>query len=181
MSVYQRQPTFPCLLPSRSPNRNYTLVLDLDETLVHFVTREKKFKLRPGCLWFLKEMSRLFEVVVFTAAAKDYADFILDIVERRAQNLESDMQPESTDVGDGTNTFKEKENREKFISHRLYRSNCFLESGVFIKDLSRLGRPLENTIIVDNIRDNFCRQKSNGIEITTWVGDAQDRELQRLG
>ena len=28
----------------------YTLVLDLDETLVHFVAKEKKFKLRPGCI-----------------------------------------------------------------------------------------------------------------------------------
>ena len=31
-------------------NNIYTLVLDLDETLVHFVSREKKFKLRPGCI-----------------------------------------------------------------------------------------------------------------------------------
>ena len=31
-------------------NKRYTLVLDLDETLVHFISREKKFKLRPGCI-----------------------------------------------------------------------------------------------------------------------------------
>lgn len=62
----------------------------------------------------------------------------------------------------------------------MYRSSCYLDSGVFIKDLSRLGRPLESMVIVDNIRDNFCRQQANGIEIATWVGDAQDRELQRL-
>lgn len=89
--VAQQEPGVPSLLPARRLDRNYTLVLDLDETLVHFVTAEKKFKLRPGCLWFVREMSRIFEVVVFTAAAKDYADFILDVIERRASNLESEQ------------------------------------------------------------------------------------------
>ena len=63
------------------------LLLDLDETLIHFTSSEKKFKLRPCCLWFLKEMSLNYEIIVFTAAAKDYADFILDIIETRAQNF----------------------------------------------------------------------------------------------
>ena len=45
------------------------MVLDLDETLVHFVAKEKKFKLRPGCIQFLRDMSKYFEVVIFTAAA----------------------------------------------------------------------------------------------------------------
>ena len=64
-------------------SKKYTLVLDLDETLIHFVSTEKKFKLRPGCLWFLKEMSQFYEIVIFTAAAQEYADFILNIIETR--------------------------------------------------------------------------------------------------
>ena len=32
-------------------------------------------------------MSQIFELVVFTAAAKDYADFILDVIEKRAEAL----------------------------------------------------------------------------------------------
>ena len=147
---------------SEQAAKQYTLVLDLDETLVHYVTSEKKFKLRPGCLWFLKEMSKTFEIIVFTAAAKDYADFILDIIEKRVEAL-----PDSTLGG-------------KVFSHRLYRTNCLLENGVYVKDLSKLGRALERTIIVDNIRDNFNKQPENGIEILTWVGDPADRELQRL-
>jgi TFIIF-interacting CTD phosphatase-like protein len=43
-----------------------------------------------------------------------------------------------------------------------------------------LGRNLKNTIIVDNIKDNFERQPNNGIEILTWLHDPTDRELYKL-
>lgn len=51
------------------------------------------------------------------------------------------------------------------------------EEGIYLKDLSKLGRDLSKTIIVDNIRENFEKQEANGIEIKTWIGDPQDREL----
>lgn len=120
-----------------------TLVLDLDETLIHFVSTEKKFKLRPGCLQFLKDMANLFELVIFTAAAQEYADFILNIIEKR--------------LNDGVNDNDQSKETRTFIDHRLYRHHCQLDDGVFVKDLSMLGRDLSKTIIVDNIRDNFER------------------------
>lgn len=73
----------------------YTLVLDLDETLVHFEASERKFKIRPNCITFLKTLSQYLEIVIFTAASQDYADWILDVLD-----------PE-----------------HKFISHRLYRQH----------------------------------------------------------
>ena len=63
----------------------YTLVLDLDETLIHFEAGEADtaeeegfYMIRPGCNKFLKELSNHFEIVIFTAAMPDYADWILD-------------------------------------------------------------------------------------------------------
>lgn len=44
-----------------------------------------------------------------------------------------------------------------------------------------MGRDLSKMIIVDNIRDNFERQPENGIEIMTWIGNPEDRELHKLG
>ena len=144
MSAPRAAPTTPFLPPAKNPN-GYTLVLDLDETLVHFEAREKKFKLRPGCIKFIKEMTSafsatslesggtpapMFEVVIFTAAAQDYADFILNYIDKD----------------------------HKYISHRLYRQHCRYDDGVYVKDLSLLGRNLKKTIIVDNIKDNFERQ-----------------------
>ena len=59
----------PYLQPVKDP-KTYTLVLDLDETLVHYfeIGSEGHFLVRPGCDTFLKEMSQIYEVVIFTAA-----------------------------------------------------------------------------------------------------------------
>ena len=55
--------------PAKNPD-GYCLVLDLDETLVHYYEErgEGKFRIRPGCDKFLTEMSQLYEIVIFTAA-----------------------------------------------------------------------------------------------------------------
>lgn len=109
----------------------YTLVLDLDETLVHFEAAERRFRIRPGCFDFLKRLSSpYFEIVIFTAASQDYADFILNVLDKD----------------------------RRCIIHRLYRQHTLVtEDGIYLKDLSRLGRDLSKTIIVDNIAENFER------------------------
>jgi len=58
--------------------REYTLVLDLDETLVHCDKLFFNYKVRPHANRFLVEMKKHFEVVVFTAGMPDYADWVLN-------------------------------------------------------------------------------------------------------
>ncbi len=53
-------------------------MLDLDETLVNYQIATKKFSVRPYALTFLKNMHKYWEIVVFTAGLKDYADPILN-------------------------------------------------------------------------------------------------------
>ena len=70
-------------LPAPKDPNGYTLVLDLDETLVHYyeMNGEGAFRVRPGCDKFLKEMAEMYEVVIFTAAMQDYADWVLDSID----------------------------------------------------------------------------------------------------
>lgn len=72
---------YPPFLPPRDPNDSeYCLVLDLDETLIHYfdMGAESHFLVRPGAMEFLVEMAKYYEVVIFTAAMQDYADSVID-------------------------------------------------------------------------------------------------------
>ncbi len=62
--------TPPCLKPLENPEDTYTLVLDLDETLIHNVEygSESYFLVRPGCIQFIEQMAKYYELVIFTAA-----------------------------------------------------------------------------------------------------------------
>lgn len=60
-------------LPRIEPHLTYTLVIDLDETLVHFEEHEDygQFFVRPYATEFLEKMAKLYEIVIFTAAVQD--------------------------------------------------------------------------------------------------------------
>ena len=91
LALLRSQVKIPYLEPipeSMASIKLYTLVLDLDETLIHFQgatsddpDEEGFYMIRPGCNKFLKELSQLYEIVVFTAAMPDYADWILDQID----------------------------------------------------------------------------------------------------
>ena len=97
-------------------------------------------------------MSKIYEIVVFTAGLKDYADWILNDLDKQG-----------------------------FISHRLYRDHTKHRNGVYTKDLTKLGRDLAKIIIIDNIEDNFQAQAENGIPIKGWYSDPGDNELEKMG
>ena len=60
---------------------------------------------------------------------------------------------------------------KKIFDYRLYRENTISnDEGIFIKDLSKIGRSLQKIIIVDNTKDNYELQKENGIEIKSYFG-----------
>jgi Dullard-like phosphatase family protein len=91
-----------------------------------------------------------FELVLFTASTKEYADEIVDRLDTTG-----------------------------LISARLYRYHVTALKTGFFKDLSKLGRPLARTILVDNLPSNFSQQPLNGIQVSTWTG-GPDHELPRL-
>ena len=62
----------------------------------------------------------------------------------------------------------------------MYRRHCTQQDNAFVKDLSKLGRDLNRTIIIDNSYKNFALQPDNGIYITSFYEDENDLELQEM-
>ena len=148
-------PPEPPFLPAKKENdkRDYCLVLDLDETLVHYFEDETEsyVKVRLGAENFIKELSKYCEICIFTASTKYYADIVIDGLDYN-----------------------------HLVDFRLYRQHTSINRGINIKDLSKLGRSLEKIIIVDNIEDNYQLQPNNGINISDFEGDENDNELEYL-
>jgi Dullard-like phosphatase family protein len=127
--------------------KKFTLVLDLDETLIAFKINQNQdnglLKFRPGIDYFLLKMKNIYEIVVFTSATQEYADPIINCIEQN----------------------------EKYFDARLYRQHTIIYENDFVKDISRIGRTLNSIIIVDNMPQNFRLQKDNGIFIKPFWGD----------
>ena len=144
----------PYLPPKKSDDkREYCLVLDLDETLVHFFedNYEAYVKVRMGAEHFITVLSQYCEIVIFTASTKYYCDIVIDGLD--CKNL---------------------------IDYKLYREHTYDYNGINVKDLSKLGRDLTKVIIIDNIEENYTFQPKNGLNIIDFEGDENDNELQFL-
>lgn len=146
-----------------------TLVLDLDETLVHssfkpipnpdyIIPVEIDGRLvdvyvlkRPWLDHFMNTVGPRFEVVVFTASLAKYADPLLDLMDKAGN-----------------------------VRWRLFRDSCCPFEGNYVKDLNCLGRELSNTIIVDNSPHSYIFQPANAAPIGTFIDDMEDQELLEL-
>jgi len=136
---------------AKNTNKPYTLVLDLDETLIHFKANPNNeesgtIRIRPFLYQFLDKIKKYYELVVFTAATQEYADPIINALEKN----------------------------KKYFDYRLYRIHTIVIDNDFVKDISKLGRDLRKTIIVDNMEQNYKLQKNNGITIRPFWGKDND-------
>ncbi|KAF0927191.1 hypothetical protein E2562_030995 [Oryza meyeriana var. granulata] len=163
-------PTSNNLPKSPAPRKNVTLVLDLDETLIHSSTIDCDgadfsfpmyhgtkehivyVKKRPHVDTFLQKVSEMFKVVIFTASLSSYANRLLDILD-----------PEN-----------------QLISQRFFRESCVPLDGSYIKDLTYIVTDLAKVAIIDNSPEVFQLQEENGIPIKSWTSDRTDHSLFEL-
>jgi RNA polymerase II subunit A small phosphatase-like protein len=157
------------LLPKKTSNKK-TLVLDLDETLVHSgfipfncpsdlvikIEQDNDFHdihvlVRPHVEVFLEKMSKKFELVIFTASISNYANPLLNLIDKMG-----------------------------YVPFRLFREHCTLINTAFVKDLTRLGRDLKDIIILDNNPLAYSLNQYNGFPIKSWFDDKNDDELLKI-
>lgn len=113
---------------------------------------DKKFKVyvlvRPNAEQFLKEMSQYYELVIYTASLAKYADPLMDILDK-----------------------------DRVVSHRLFRGDCTFYQGMYVKDLSEVGRDMRELLIIDNSPTAYLFQPENALPILSWYEDKSDRCL----
>ena len=155
------------LPPINAEKYNYTLILDLDETLIYLEKeyytfnnihniKNKKLTLRPGLFNFLDRMKKIYEIVLFTFSSPEYANPIIQLIEKE----------------------------EKYFEHILYIQYASYYNGEYVKNISNLGRDFKTTIIVDdNINIIKKCNRDNTICIKPFYGDNSNEKntLQLLG
>ncbi|KAM0749849.1 HAD-like protein [Meredithblackwellia eburnea MCA 4105] len=158
MADYLNKPAWDPLLPPPLPEphyKHYTLVIDLDDLLVHAVwDRDHGWRTakRPGLDYFLAYMSLFYEIVLFTTQPAYTA---MPIIEK--------IDPYGA-----------------YIPWKLYRESTRNKNNTLIKDLSYLGRPLERTIILDTNPELFSLQPENGVAMQPWKGSVDDANAKEL-
>lgn len=149
--VPRRQPSYILSYPSSTPKK--TLIIDLDETLIHSMAKSNRMSTghmvevrlggpvsssgvqigpgvpilyyvheRPGCHEFLRKVSKWYNLIAFTASVQEYADPVVDWLERE----------------------------RKYFSGRYYRQHCTYRNGAYIKDLAQVEPDLSKVMILDN-------------------------------
>lgn len=156
-----------------------TLVLDLDETLIHShhdgnirPTTEKpntppdftlsvridghpvKFCVhkRPHVDFFLNVISNWYDLVVFTASMEIYGSAVADRLD----------------------------NNRGILTRRFFRQHCDLVQGSYTKNLSAVDIDMSKVFILDNSPAAYRAYPDNAIPIKSWFSDAQDTALLNL-
>ena len=134
--------------------KDFCLVLDIDETISHTMRLSfgNYFLLRPGVIHLIKKLYKFFEIDIFTAAIKRYADNIVD-----------KLDPNDT-----------------YINYRFYREHCIYEGTKSVKKLVRIGRELNKIIFVDNIKYNAKYNMDNLYHVSSWKDNVYDDEITKL-
>lgn len=164
-----------------------TLVIDLDETMIHSTANTantntnnnnshnnnenthntlSKFDFlvevlinRTSCLYyvykrphldyFLDVVSNWYNLVVYTASVREYADPVIDLID----------------------------NHRRYFKNRFFRSSC---SDQFFKDLSLVDEDLSRVCMLDNSAASFALYPDNAIPIESWREGASDEGLLEL-
>lgn len=170
-------------LPPQAPHDagKLTVVLDLDETLVHaefFTEKQSRAIIEAGQLQALNLSAKkcgafcfVFRDRVAFVRKRPFLELFLLTLARGYELIAFTAAEEDY----ASRILQEIDPCGTIFRHCLYRQHCAMSGRV--KDLRVLNRPLERTVLVDNSHTSFFFQLSNGIPINSFTGDLEDQAL----
>ncbi|KAL9621625.1 MAG: hypothetical protein Q9160_004017 [Pyrenula sp. 1 TL-2023] len=186
--VPRRQPSY-AALNARSSSRTHhhhptkTLVLDLDETLIHSLA--KGGRMSSGHMVEVKLNAPIGignqtlgpqHPILYYVHKRPYCDDFLRKVCKwyKLVIFTASVQEYADPVIDWL------EQERKFFSARLYRQHCTYRNGAYIKDLGSVEPDLSKVLILDNSPMSYMFHEDNAIPIEGWINDPTDNDLLHL-
>ncbi|KAI9717701.1 MAG: Nuclear envelope morphology protein 1 [Chrysothrix sp. TS-e1954] len=195
ITKYPRAPAAPRpLIPRRQPSYTYanapplgsppkTLVIDLDETLIHSMA--KGGKMSTGHMVEVKLQmpvgvgNSVFGPqvpILYYVHKRPHCDEFLRKVSKWYNLIAftASVQEYADPVIDWL------ELERKYFSARYYRQHCTFRNGAYIKDLSLVEPDLSKVMILDNSPMSYIFHEDNAIPIEGWISDPTDNDLLHL-
>ena len=114
-------------------NKEYTLLIHLDETIIYIPKKTNKIILRNGLIDFIKTIRPFYELISFTYGNQKYSDQIVNLIERK----------------------------EKYFDYCLFKENASYLNENYYKDFNKLGRDIRKTIIIDEQDNNLGKNEND--------------------
>ena len=105
-----------------SPIKNYTLLINLEETIINIPKGTNNIYLRPFLREFLSNIYPYYEIFVFSSGIKNYVEQIINFIE----------------------------DKEQYFDYKLYRENTNYSDENYYLDINKLGRDLKRIIVIDH-------------------------------
>lgn len=125
---------------------------------------EAYIRIRPGVDKFLSQMSRYYDIYVYSASSKNYLNTII-------KNIDKNNIIKQCYCRDDCIMYVEDYEEDFDKPNNKYN---------YIKDLKKINKELRNIVFIDNNAISFKLQEKNGIPIKSWFDDYEDIELYKL-
>ena len=134
---------FPC-------EKEYSLIINLDETLVYVLKNTSTIYLRCGLRDFLKGLMNYYELIAFSNNHQNYIDQVTEFIE----------------------------NEEQYFTFKLHLENSTYLNEEYFKDINKIGRDIKKTIIIDNKEnENINKKNENEILIKQFIKNSNEENI----
>lgn len=182
--IPRRKPSYVPFEP-QDPKQLKTLILDLDETLIHSMSKGGRMgsghmvEVRLNTAYTGSGGQQMLgpqHPILYYVHKRPHCDEFLRKVCKwfNLVVFTASVQEYADPVIDWL------ESERKFFSGRFYRQHCTFRHGAFIKDLSSIEPDLSKVMILDNSPLSYMFHQDNAIPIQGWISDPTDNDLLHL-